>query len=158
MKYLPLTCLSLIFVATIANAAIAVREQDSGEQTIAYYKSQSDLIVVAEITSDVISMGSAPLDSRTLYPREYLFEINIEATLFGNPLKTKALHTSVSRIEAGYAPLASDLKKGAKFIFFLSHRAKEQPEWIAVDPWFGAMPYSPGLEAAITSKLNFSIN
>ncbi len=101
-------------------------------------------------------MGSAPI-SDLFYPRAYYFDATITSSLKGKPFPTPNIPIFARRIEKNSQPLS--IHDGDKVILFLKKPTANEPgRWQAVDAWFGVTPYSAGLEAALSGKLDFIVH
>ena len=144
-------------------ASVVISAGDDSPNTIAFMSRKADSIVVATVANDPVSGGSAPI-SNILYPRRYEFIAGIEHVLKGKLEPNSKIYVFARRIERTTDELP--VKKGQRVILFLIP-SDDKPlflplpqddtltTWTAVDAWFGVSPYSEGLEAALSGKLDF---
>lgn len=134
-------------------AYVFILQGDDSPDTISHMTDKAEVIVVATVGGDVMTMGSAPIRD-LFYPRAYYFDATIISTLKGNPFPTPTIPILARRIEKGSLP--HSIHEGDKVILFLKKpAANESDRWQAVDAWFGVSPHSAGLEAALSGKLDF---
>lgn len=122
---------------------------DDGSETLKYFVSKSDLVVVATIASEPMWIDySAPIHG--YYPRTCYFRATIERVLAGDAAHPAEISVEAARIQHTSERPFDDLAKGRKFIFFLK---QNKDAWHTADPWFGVCPDTRGLEAALTGTL-----
>jgi len=136
-------------------ASVVILLGDDSPDTISFMRDKADVIVVATVGKQIMSMGSAPI-ADVFYPRPYYFDARISSTLKGIPFTSRTIPVFARRIEKGSQ--AMSINEGDEVILFLKKPTDNEPgRWQAVDAWFGITPYSAGLEAALSGKLDFKI-
>lgn len=126
----------------------AVTPADGGIETLKYFVSKSDLVVVATIVDEPLWIDySAPISG--YYARTCYFQATIERVLAGDVAHFEKIAVQAARIQNTSERPFDDLAKGRKFIFFLK---QNKEAWHTADPWFGVCPYTPGLEEALSGR------
>lgn len=132
---------------------VVVSSTDDGTETLKYFVSKSDLVVVATIADEPLWIDySAPISG--FYPRTCYFKAAIDKVLAGDASHPAEIAVQAVRIQNTSERPFADLVKGRRFVFFLKRNGDA---WHTADPWFGVWPYTPGLEAALSGRLDFII-
>ena len=139
----------LLLPSLPCRANIEAGSTDDGTETLRYFVSKSDLVVVATIADEPMWIDySAPISG--FYPRTCYFKATVEKVLAGEAAHPAEIAVQAARIQNTNERPFDDFAKGRKFIFFLK---RNREAWHTADPWFGVFPYTPGLEAALIGKL-----
>jgi hypothetical protein len=118
---------------------------DSGDDTLRFFLSKSDLVVVVTITSDPQAI---PKEAGAVH-------YNCNATVAevlkgaGEARAKEELSTSIIRLEREAEDKSPYLKKGARCILFLKSAGAKVPYWESADVWFGVCRYSPGMARSL---------
>jgi len=135
-------------------ASVVILQGDDSPETLSFMRDKAEVIVVATVGDLIMSMGSAPIED-AFYALPYYFDARVTATLKGIPLITPTIPIYARRIEKNSQPLS--INAGDKVVLFLKKPSANEPgRWQVVDAWVGIMPYSAGLEAALSGKLDFT--
>ena len=126
MKY------SILILALVILPILTCRADDS-DNTLKFYLSKSDVVVVGKIVSEiggVITEEGVP---------NYICDFAIQDVIKGDEtLKDKTIKVNITRFELDKEDKHPLLKKDSKCILFLK-KANEgsTPEWETADFWFG---------------------
>jgi hypothetical protein len=126
-----------VLIVILAAWSATTARADAGDDTLKYYLSKADLVVLGEVTSDPVGVTSAATVTD-------FFEFKIAQVLKGNgPAKGTTMKVSTLHYAFDPEDQPRELRKGGKCILFLkAARPKESPAWATVDPWFGVQPVS----------------
>jgi hypothetical protein len=126
MKY------SILFLAlSILPAFICFA--DTSDDTLKFYLSKSDLVVVGRIVSEV---GAVIWEFGV---PNYICDFEIQDVIKGDEnLKDKKIKVNIMRFEMAEEDKHPLIKKDSKCILFLKKANKgNTPEWVTADVWFG---------------------
>jgi hypothetical protein len=124
MKYAIAVLISL-FVLAAARA-------DGGDDTLIYYLSRSDLVVLGTITSEPYGINHEP------GVIHYGCEFKVAQVLKGDDkLKDTTIRVSIKRLEMSADDGNPLLKKDSRCILFLKSQGQDVPSWSTADFWFG---------------------
>lgn len=105
---------------------------DEGDDTLKYYLSKSDLVVLGTIVNEPASFSS---ELGVLY---YSCKFEVHDVLKGDAsLEGKTLHVSIKRFEMVVEDKHPLLKRGHQSILFLKDGSLDVPSWVTTDFWFG---------------------
>jgi hypothetical protein len=126
----------LIFILAAWSATTA--RADAGDDTLKYFLSKADLVVLGEVTRDPVGITSA--GSVTDF-----FDFKIAQVLKGKgPAEGTTMKVSALYFTFDPEDQPRELRKGGKCILFLKAAPpKVSPAWTTVDPWIGVQPASP---------------
>ncbi len=129
----PLACL-LLYATVVA---------DSSDDTLSFFLSKSELVVVGKI-------ASAPegLYSEAGVPN-YICDFEISEVLKGLPPRTTKIYVSIIRFEADDEDKNPLVRQGAKCILFLKPVSQDRRAWETVDMWFGIQSYYPWMARSL---------
>jgi hypothetical protein len=123
----------------------AVSAADDGDDTLRYYLSKSDLVVLGEIVSQPFGvMGELGVVN-------YLCDFKVEQLLKGKRPPGEELKVNIVRFESHKDDKFPGLRKGGRFILFLKDMrpAKRIPPWETADVWFGIQHPSPKMARSL---------
>ncbi len=129
----PLAC--LLLYATVA--------ADSSDDTLSFFLSKSELVVVGKIASapeGVYSEAGVP---------NYICTFEISEVLKGQPPRTTTIDVNIVRFEAGDEDKNPLVKPDAKCILFLKSVSQDRRAWETVDMWFGVQRYYPWMARSL---------
>jgi hypothetical protein len=129
----PLACL-LLYATVVA---------DSSDDTLSYYMSKSELVVVGKIASapeGVYSEEGVP---------NYICDFEISEVLKGQPPRTAKIYVSIIRFEADDEDKNPLVRQGATCILFLKPVTQDRRAWETVDMWFGIQSYYPWMARSL---------
>ncbi len=117
---------------------------DTSDDTLRFFLSKSDLVVLGEIASQPLGM------SLEVGVVNYLCDFKVAEVLKGEKPGEAPLKVNIVRFEMEKADRLPELKKGAKCILFLK-KTKEGniPAWATADFWFGFQPPSPWMAKSL---------
>ena len=105
---------------------------DSGDDTLKYYLSKSDRVVVGKITSDPIGIVDES------FAPHYTCEFQVQDVLKGEgKWKGQVIKIDISRFEMDAKDKHPLIKKDGECILFLKIAAPDTPSWVTADIWFG---------------------
>ena len=111
---------------------------DEGDDTLRFYLSKSDLVVVGTITSEP---GGRIFEVVVVH---YWCDFAVSDVLKGEDLAKKEVAVNIVRLEVADKDRLPDVKKGAKCILFLKAMPKGQIlRWQSADVWFAFQRYDP---------------
>ena len=127
----------LVLVVILVAWSAATARADAGDDTLKYYLSRADLVVLGEVTKHPVGILSAGSVTE-------VFEFKIAQVLKGRgPTKGTTIQASAFHFDFDPEDTPRELRKGGTCILFLkSARPKDAPAWTTVDPWFGVQPAS----------------
>lgn len=129
----PLACL-LLYATVVA---------DSSDDTLSFFLSKSELVVVGKI-------ASAP---EGLYSEEgvpnYICDFEISEVLKGQPPRTARIDVNIIRFEADDEDKNPLVRQGATCILFLKPVSQDRRAWETVDMWFGIQSYYPWMARSL---------
>jgi hypothetical protein len=137
--------MAMVFGLVVVLAAPAfVRGSDD---TLRYFLSKSDLVVLGEITSN------ASRSSEEVGAVNYACDFQMAEVLKGRKPADEAIPVIVTRFELEEGDRLPELKKGCKCILFLRNTGTgDKPRWETADVWFGFQRPSPSM-ARVLKKL-----
>lgn len=110
------------------------------EDTLRYFLSKSDLVVLGEITTDT---AGAQEEVGVVH---YGCHFKIADVLSGNKPAEESIQVTITRFELHEADRLPELKKGCKCILFLRNVGpNDRPMWETSDAWFGFQRPSPSM-------------
>lgn len=117
------------------------------DETLRFFLSKSDLVVLGEITSDAARSNE---EVGAVY---YFCDFRIAEVLKGKKPSNDSIQISVNRFELDEGDRLPELGKGYKCIVFLKNAGSAQkPRWETSDVWFGIQRPSPSM-ARLLKKL-----
>ncbi len=116
---------------------------DSSDDTLSFFLSKSELVVVGKI-------ASAPegLYSEAGVPN-YICDFEISEVLKGQPPQTAKIYVSIIRFEADDEDNNPLVRQGATCILFLKPVSQDRRAWETVDMWFGIQSYYPWMARSL---------
>ena len=122
---------SLLFLALMLLPAFACHADES-DDTLKFYLSKSDVIVVGEIASDILAVcdeAGVP---------NYICEFKVADVIKGDEsLKEKTIKVNIMRFEMDKEDKHPLIKKDSKCILFLKKTENSTPSYNTADFWFG---------------------
>jgi hypothetical protein len=118
---------------------------DSGDDTLRFFLSRSDLVVVVTITSDPQAI---PKEAGAVH---YNCNAAVAEVLkgAGEASPKDELSVSIIRLEREAEDKVPYLKKGGKCILFLKSAGVKVPYWESADVWFGVQRHSPWMARSL---------
>lgn len=117
---------------------------DSSDDTLKFYLSKSDFLVMGKITSEPIS-----INDEAGVPN-YICEFRVQDVLKGDgKLKDQVIKVNIMRFEMGAKDKHPLIKKDGECILFLKSAAPNTPSWVTADFWFGVQHPSPWLARSL---------
>lgn len=114
------------------------------DETLRFYLSKSDLVVVGEIASDPTRA------SEEVGVVIYTCDFRITATVSGRKPIEDSIAINIIRLERDDADRVGELKKGFQCILFLKNVGSDKtPRWETADVWFGLQRATPTLERSL---------
>jgi hypothetical protein len=134
------TAILLGLVLALAAPALA----DDSDDTLRFFLSKSDLVVLGEITSEPV--GIVGEDGVV----NYICDFRIAKVLKGKKPNKDTININIVRFEGANEDRLSELKKGGKCIIFLKNAGRgEKPVWRTADFWFGFQRPSPWMARSL---------
>lgn len=132
-------------VAALFLLAIASAKGDADDETLKFFLSKSDLVVMGRITAEpvaVIDESGVP---------NYLCEFQIHDVLKGDAsLKDRIIKLVVIRFELTPKDKHPLIRKDGECILFLKKALpKNKPYWVSADFWFSVQYPSPTMAASL---------
>ncbi len=116
----------------------------SGDDTLKFYLSKSDLVVMGQITSEPIGIVD-----ETGVPN-YACEFRVQDVLKGGgKVKDQVIKVDIMRFEMSAKDKHPLIKKDGECILFLKGPAPNTPIWVTADFWFGVQYPSPRLARSV---------
>lgn len=130
----------LAFLLVGAGIAAAASSDQTGDDTLRFYLSKSDIAVLGKIVA-------APLEYQfesgvPLYQCEFLVSDVYKGDV---ALKGEIIKVSIKRLEASKKDKHPLVKKDGECILFLKNISPSAPPWETADVWFGVQQPSPPL-------------
>lgn len=115
------------------------------DETLRFYLSKAELVVLGEISSDISSF------SEEVGAVHHRCDFQIAEVLRGNWLgESKTIAVDIARFELNDADRLADLKKGYRCILFLNNQGnRKTPRWQTADVWFGVQYPSPSMAKSL---------
>ncbi len=129
----PLACLLLY----------AMVAADSSDDTLSFFLSKSELVVVGKIVS-----APEGLYSEAGVPN-YICDFEISEVLKGLPPRTTKIYVSIIRFEADDEDKNPLVRQGSTCILFLKPISQDRRAWETVDMWFGIQRYYPWMARSL---------
>ena len=122
-----------------------VAQADSGDDTLAYFLSKSELVVIGTINDELIGVAT---ENGVLH---YVCDFAISDVLKGDKaLDGKLLRINIKRFEIVDEDRHPLLKKDAECIVFLKTQPQGTiPHWTTADFWFGIQQPSPWMAKSL---------
>jgi hypothetical protein len=133
--------LALLFTLTSASAAPG-SSAESGDDTLKYFLSKSDLVVFGKITNMMVFTTGTTI---------YLFDYQIREVMKGDGArKGQSIAVSINRMEDPKWKWNPFLKEGSECILFLrSAKPPAKPPWREADYWFAVQPPSGSMVSSL---------
>lgn len=132
-------------LAPIFLFSVASTKGDGGDETLKFFLSKSDLVVMGKFTAEP--------DGHTTHPGvlQYLCEFQIQDVLKGNTgLKNQAIKLVLTCFEVTSEDKHPLVNKDGECILFLNQAPPQnKPPWRSADFWFGVQPPSPTMAASL---------
>ncbi|HEV3255428.1 MAG TPA: hypothetical protein VG013_00985 [Gemmataceae bacterium] len=135
MKTLLAFGLMLVFAASAA--------ADGGDDTLRFFLSKSDLVVVGTVTSDPAGV------EKEAGVVNYHCRVAVSEVLKGKVSTKGELAVNIIRFESAEEDKLPYLKKGAKCILFLKSADPKTSSWETADVWFGVQQFSPWMARSL---------
>jgi hypothetical protein len=132
-----LLAVGLMVVFTASAAA------DGGDDTLRFFLSRSDLVVVGTLTSDPVGV------EKEAGVVNYHCQVAVSEVLKGKVSSKDELTVTIIRFESAEEDKLPWLKKGARCILFLKSADPKTPSWETADVWFGVQPSSPWMARSL---------
>lgn len=126
-----------LLILAMPLTAVGQDKTDSDDDTLKYYLSKSEAVVVGTVTDGLQRIG---VDFTPIPVNSIGFEIKVIDSIQG---KVAAKQTMVLTVTRAFN-LGQSLPpvQGEKVVLFLKASGNS---WVSVDKWFGMQPYSPTL-------------
>ena len=126
-----------LLLAAVCAASVACGDQ-TGDDTLKFYLSKSDIVVLGKIVSEPLAVYSEP--GVPYYQCEFLVN---DVCKGGVALKGTTIKVSIQRLEADKKDRHPLLKKDRECILFLKNISPSVPSLVTADIWFGVQQPSP---------------
>src|SRR5580704_16165252 len=114
------------------------------EETLRFYLSKSDVVVLGEFTSEPIR--KSPNKFTTHYQADFKIAQLLKWEAPGESRIGRTIKVHIVRTELGPEDRLPELKKGGKCLLFLECRnPRPTPSYITADIWFGIQRPSPSM-------------
>src|SRR5262249_24329833 len=134
------TAMVLGLVLALGTPAFA----DDSDETLRFFLSKSDLVVLGEITSKPDGI----VDEKGVW--NYVCDFRIAEVLKGQKPGADTIRINIVRIELNNENRLPELKKGGKCILFLKKAGVGvEPAWQSADSWFGFQRPSPWMARSL---------
>jgi hypothetical protein len=131
----------LAFGLTLVLAASAAA--DGGDDTLRFFLSKSDLVVVGKLTSEPAGV------EKEAGVVNYRCQVAVSEVLKGKAATKGELTVNIIRFESAAEDKLPWFKKGATCILFLKSADPKTPAWETADVWFGVQPSSPWMARSL---------
>jgi hypothetical protein len=134
------TAIALSMVLALTAPVLA----DESDDTLRFYLSKSDFVVLGEITTVPFRIVEE------VGVTNYYCEFRVAEILKGRKLGTDTINVDIVRFELDKQDQLSELKKNGKCILFLKNAGSgEKPTWQTADFWFGFQHPSPWMTRSV---------
>ena len=117
---------------------------DSGDDTLKFFLSKSELVVIGKITSE----PSGTIEESGVL--NYFCEFHVQDVLKGDgKLKDQVIKVNITRFEMKAKDKHPLIKKDGECILFLKNADPGTPSWVTADFWFGLQHPSPGMAQSL---------
>ena len=138
LKNSALLALPLLLLCTVCAA-------DAGDDTLKFYLSRAELVVVGTIVSE--PMGTI----KEVGVLDYSTDFRVKGVLKGDrDLEGNTMRINIQRFEMTEKDRNPLIKKDSGCLLFLKKESDgTRPQWTTADPWFGVQWPSPSMENAL---------
>jgi len=138
-----------LFILTVfLVSGISIVKADDSDDTLKFYLSKSDLVVLGEIITEPMGI------IKELGVPNYICEFEISDVLKGNSeLKGQIIKINIMRFEMEEKDRHPLIQKNSELILFLKSTGSDVPSWATVDFWFGVQYPSPWMAKSL-KRLN----
>jgi len=124
--------------------AVLPARGDTGDDTLKYFLSKSDLVVMGKIVSDPIGIN------HELGVPNFICDFRVQDVLKGDgKLKDQVIKVNITRFEMEPKDKLPVIKKDGECILFLKREEPNVPTWGTADFWFGVQHPSPWLARSL---------
>lgn len=116
-------------------AAVGQDKQDSDDDTLRYYLSKSETVVVGKVTDGVQRIG---VDFNPIPVNVIGFQVHVTDSIKGKVAAKQTIMVTVTRAHKIGQSLPPE--QGEKVVLFLKASGDS---WVSADKWFGMQPHSP---------------
>ncbi len=117
---------------------------DSGDDTLEFFLSKSDVVMMGKITSEPIGVNDEV--GVPNYNCEFLVQ---EALKGDSKLKEQFIKVNIMRFEKDVKDKHPLIRTDGECILFLKSAVPSEPTWVTADYWFGVQPPSPWMARSL---------
>ncbi len=125
---------------------------DDGDDTLRFYLSQSDVVLLGEFTSalDAYTREAGVIN----YGGRFKIAEILKGDVLGQRRVGGTIGVCIVRFEGSPADRLPELKQGGKCILFLKYHQQPNPYYITADMWFGIQPPLPKMAESLGRLAN----
>ncbi|MBM4073734.1 MAG: hypothetical protein FJ271_33155 [Planctomycetes bacterium] len=123
-----------LLISAMSNTAVAQDKADRDADTLLFYLSKSEAVVVGKVTDGLQRIG---VDFNTIPVNVIGFQVKVTDSIKGNVAAKQTIMVTVTRAYSIGQSLPPE--QGKKVVLFLKSSGAS---WVSADKWFGMQPYS----------------
>ena len=137
-------CILILVAVLMFGSMVIPCRADASDDTLKFYLSKSDLIVIGKIMTEpfgIISETGVP---------SYGCDFKVDDVLKGDPkLKGRVIKVAIMRFEMHEKDKHPLIKKDVECILFLKNTTPDFSSWVTSDFWFGIQYPSPWMAESL---------